>query len=524
MKLGLGLVEASLIGAICIILFYIISGKFGSRYHQKYKMVVWILIAVRLLIPVHIDLGEPAAVITIPEYILEASDVGDKKDVSSLTENAEHGPTIVSKPINQGRIPIGHSIIRIWFLGACLFGMYYFMMYINGMKRLERNSYPCTLEHILEIRKQTAMVYKMKRVPDIRMMMNGKTSPFTMGLMSSTIYLPNTDYKEKELMYIMRHEMLHCKRRDVLTKIFFLAVNAIHWFNPAVWLMRRLVNQDIELVCDEEVLRDATKEERRAYSELIMAYIETDETKKPVVSTGYVQGISFIKKRFANIFDTKRKRCGALGVVCIAGALLLISVGVQITTSEIGENSKVDNVGKVMTFLEAYKESNIASFQDLIWGKKTVVEGIDKYGQLDDYNGIGELNIFPQGIEFSSESAYYYEQQDTIFSAECQIYLKAKYFDETYEMEVSRLKAMQKERSGVTNYIKIDNENFCDTAYVAIGNWRHCWEYAIAIESEKTIVYVYLQNPADLEKIYMNKVYMPQNMDLEEFNMYVFGQ
>lgn len=110
--------------------------------------------------------------------------------------------------------------------------------------------------------------------------------------------------------------MIHCREHDIFWKVFLTGVNIIHWFNPLVWRMRKLADQDMEGVCDEEVLKDASFDQRKEYSDLILAWIERSRHQSNAFSTAYVSGNRFLKRRFADILNGGKKHGKVLVRFC----------------------------------------------------------------------------------------------------------------------------------------------------------------------------------------------------------------
>ncbi len=90
-------------------------------------------------------------------------------------------------------------------------------------------------------------------------------SPFVLGLFAPGIYLPSA-LGEEEQKYILLHEQIHIRRKDPLIKMAAYAALVIHWFNPLVWLSFFLVEKDMEMSCDEAVLRMLGEGIRADYS------------------------------------------------------------------------------------------------------------------------------------------------------------------------------------------------------------------------------------------------------------------
>ncbi len=143
------------------------------------------------------------------------------------------------------------------------------------------------------------------------------------GILAKYYIFAGCRYQEKDLWYIIRQELTHCACRDTQAKLLFVIISAVHWFNPFVWLMKYLANQDMELACDEKVLENTSKKERSEYGEVLMSCIGTDKFGGLVLSTEYAQGVKFIKKRFRNIFDMREKSGKVVVSVMI---VLLIAV------------------------------------------------------------------------------------------------------------------------------------------------------------------------------------------------------
>jgi beta-lactamase regulating signal transducer with metallopeptidase domain len=102
--------------------------------------------------------------------------------------------------------------------------------------------------------------------------------PLTYGIWRPVILLPKiiSSKDEWRLKYILAHELVHIKRFDTLRKWLLAAALCIHWFNPLVWAMYVLANRDIELACDEAVVRAFGQTSRSQYA---LALIGMEEAK-----------------------------------------------------------------------------------------------------------------------------------------------------------------------------------------------------------------------------------------------------
>ena len=95
--------------------------------------------------------------------------------------------------------------------------------------------------------------------------------PFLLGFCKPKIYLPS-NIPENTIHYVIAHEEAHLKRHDPLWKLFGFCLLAVHWFNPLVWIAYHLFCRDIELACDEQAVCEMDMDEKRAYSEALLAF------------------------------------------------------------------------------------------------------------------------------------------------------------------------------------------------------------------------------------------------------------
>ncbi|MDR1160667.1 MAG: DUF4825 domain-containing protein [Syntrophomonadaceae bacterium] len=143
-------------------------------------------------------------------------------------------------------------------------------------------------------------------------------SPFVMGFIRPKIYLP-VGLPEADLAYILCHERTHIKRRDYLVKpVAYLAL-AVHWFNPLVWLAYFLLNADMEMSCDERVLKELGGEVKTAYSNALLAL---STGKRLVGLSPLAFGEDGVKNRVKNVLNfQKRPRIIIISAVALVAVL-----------------------------------------------------------------------------------------------------------------------------------------------------------------------------------------------------------
>ena len=95
-------------------------------------------------------------------------------------------------------------------------------------------------------------------------------SPFILGIIKPRIYLSST-LNEEEMDYIIAHEKAHLKRKDHLWKPFGYLLLCIYWFNPLCWIAYNMLCKDIELACDEKVIKDMSFGDKKEYSRVLLS-------------------------------------------------------------------------------------------------------------------------------------------------------------------------------------------------------------------------------------------------------------
>ena len=92
---------------------------------------------------------------------------------------------------------------------------------------------------------------------------------FVLGFMHPVIYLPH-DITEEEYRYVVAHERVHIRRKDHLIKLFAFLLRSVYWWNPFVWIAWHFMERDMEMSCDEEVLKKFGEEHRKAYADALL--------------------------------------------------------------------------------------------------------------------------------------------------------------------------------------------------------------------------------------------------------------
>lgn len=161
----------------------------------------------------------------------------------------------------------------------------------------------------------------------VKILVSDRTStPLAAGIIDQRIILPkHLDMDGENLKYILAHEMTHIARADNLKRFIMLLTVCIHWFNPLVWTMYLFFDRDIEMSCDEKVLRLYGEKQKKEYAQTLLDLAET-QYQCSLFLNGF--GKSAIQERIVAIM--KYKKIGITGIVCavlLAGSAMTVFAG-----------------------------------------------------------------------------------------------------------------------------------------------------------------------------------------------------
>ena len=147
--------------------------------------------------------------------------------------------------------------------------------------------------------------------------------PMMLGILKPKIILPKREYDEELLTNILRHELMHYRRFDMLYKWASAAILSLHWFNPITWFIRRELNRACEMSCDEMLLRSMSKEEKQSYGNTLLLMAASTALPSAVVATTFATEKRNLKERLNQIMNYKKSRtrmlAAFLAVVLLTG-------------------------------------------------------------------------------------------------------------------------------------------------------------------------------------------------------------
>lgn len=165
-------------------------------------------------------------------------------------------------------------------------------------------------------------------------------TPFVLGLFRPKIYLPSS-VREEERAYILLHEQIHIRCGDHIVRLIAFAVLAVYWFHPLVWVAFVLSMRDMEMACDESVLKTLGPDIRAAYSQTLLSFATG---RRRIAATPLAFGEGDPKGRIRNILHYKKPTLWVIivGVIacCVAAVCLLTTAAPEKQPAESGESGE----------------------------------------------------------------------------------------------------------------------------------------------------------------------------------------
>jgi len=184
-----------------------------------------------------------------------------------LTKASDAVDDTVSSALDSLR-PTSTALLLVWLVGALVSLLFGIARHRRLLHSLRKGSRPATGEEhaLLEVCRRAIGVRQRVELlhADIA------PTPFLTGIRRPILCLPAHEWTREELRLVLYHELCHLKHRDLAVKFLSNAVCALHWFNPAVYLIRRELSEATELACDESVSARLEQSERRRYGEVLL--------------------------------------------------------------------------------------------------------------------------------------------------------------------------------------------------------------------------------------------------------------
>ena len=297
------------ISASWLVLAVLVLRLISKRSPKWMNVLLWGIVALRLVLPFSIESAlslipsaetvSPTAVQFAPApTITSGVSVIDNAVNPSLSEHFAAVPTASVNPLYAGAYIAGWA----WLIGLGAMLLYALASYLRLRRRVSV-SLPIQ-DHIY--------------------LCDAISSPFILGVVKPRIYLPS-GLDEVQRQNVLSHERAHLARRDHWWKPLGFALLAVYWFNPVLWLAYTLLCRDIELACDERVIRTMDESAVKTYSTVLLA---CSMPRKAVITCPLAFGEVGVKERVKNALHYKKPAfwvVAASVAVCVVVAVCFLT-------------------------------------------------------------------------------------------------------------------------------------------------------------------------------------------------------
>ena len=309
-QIFMSVVDMSKTASIAI-LFVLIVRLFLKRFPKYISYGLWIVVLFRLLCPFSfesmisfIPAMNPTSYTIQPSKEDEVAVLGAGETISQAVEQAIIGENTISSKGNIRDNTPAYYVISIilgqylWIIGILFMLLYSIYTYVKLQEKI-----------------MTAI-----RLKDNIYIVDDIISPFVLGFVHPKIYLPY-GLTEEEQQYILLHEQIHIKRFDYIIKLIGFTALCIHWFNPLVWYAFIEFSKDMEMSCDEAVVKALGEEIRPDYASSLLALATEDRV---IQGTPLAFGEGDTKSRIKNIAIIKNISIRKMTAVAVLSIILVL--------------------------------------------------------------------------------------------------------------------------------------------------------------------------------------------------------
>lgn len=266
-------------------------------------------------------------------------------------------------------------LLCLWIAGGIIIFGIQVIFHLKFIRKLKRNSR--SVQDLFLLRKWEEAKDKLDYNGHVELRISPVVqTPLSVGMRKKNkiTYLPEQNYSEEDLELIFCHELHHIQRNDMHTKFFLRFCNALGWMHPFVWLAIRKAEDDLELSCDEVVLKDADGEMRKKYAQLLLSTAGRSEGFTTCLSAS----AKTMRYRLKSVMQERKKSLGAwvLFVVMIfcsfcAGRTMLVTergsvteliekrswkiAEAEIQNKDYETVKQIDDIGELSSYLSDLK-------------------------------------------------------------------------------------------------------------------------------------------------------------------------
>lgn len=212
------------------------------------------------------------------------------------------------------------KIFVVWSVGVSALALWYIAVLLRFRRKLSKKQTQPVCGELQRIANHCASEYGIRQIPILRVSPYVQ-SPVLIGFFKPIIAVPADRLPPADIQMILKHELVHFKRRDLWWKILGVVVQTIHWVNPIVWLLCKDFEFCAETSCDAQVVQNLDHEERKHYGYLLISYSQFQHKLNSTPGISFTSSREKLKRRICIMLNgNKSKKLIAVALVCVLGA------------------------------------------------------------------------------------------------------------------------------------------------------------------------------------------------------------
>lgn len=341
-ELFLSILEVTLGVSVVIVVLLLALPLLRRYFSARARCAVWVLLAVRLLLPFNLSLPSAPIVLQGPETVSQSADwravlpgLAQSDGTSALPRpggepvgepSGQAGDDAPDAPSAATALSWQQMLIAVWLTGAAGLFTVRLACGVRLRRSIRRWARPVERAGTLDCYRAALTAAGVEHGPRL-LYCPCVGTPMLAGWFRQSLLLPRLDYAPEQFEMIFAHELAHRRRGDLFWQLLLTLAACVHWFNPLIHLLARQARRDIELACDDEVVRGTDEGYRRRYCEMMLDSASGRKPPYSLATTRFSDGKQTLRERFRNIFDTRRKRQGLwIGLAVVLTAVLVCAL------------------------------------------------------------------------------------------------------------------------------------------------------------------------------------------------------
>ncbi len=311
------------IASLVAIIILLLRKVFDKKISPKWKLAMWILLLMSLLIPFRITLY-------------------------TNHENFYTFSTMIDWLEKIKNIRVGNILIWIWIVGMMGLGMLYFFNSLWIRWKIEKEE--VQEKKVLKIWEEAKVEMGIKRKIKL-VKQHAKITPCIYGIFRPKILVTEEvlNKPEKVMKHIFLHELAHYKRKDIVINQILLLITSIYWFNPILWICFKQIRQDMELKADEMVLYILPKEQEKEYAKSLVCMLPISQEEKMTTRLLYITDSKKNMERRIKMIKLSKQFKEYKTLIGVTTFVLTLCIGILIFT-QIKPNEETESYYHVKYF------------------------------------------------------------------------------------------------------------------------------------------------------------------------------